>query len=557
MKKIKLLVLPLCAVMAVPLAACGSSGEVKNSAPEIEGVSDIQCLTFSTVDLLYGVAALDKEDGDITPEMKVSVSPDVELTDGIATFTQPGSYSVSYTVADGEGEEAKASRVVEVVEREVYKSFSQPDLFSLTASGQAKITQGGMVNGKYVIRGNGGILAEDLLLSRKYDLLSGQHYTFIYRLESNVAGRIKATADGKNIGEFMLAEGENTLTFAHKAEKTASDISLCLGRLGDGIEIKLNSVTCLRPQNEGQEIVLTGDGFEFKDRVIARIENGNEGKAYATEDNKACLEITKPNGNIWEGGAFINTGVTMRNGQKYVISYTAEAEKENDFEVVIQRGQWNEKHLKTNYSPKGKVTETVEINGETAGELWLYIQSGNAENKITVSDLSVTEVLGANEIIDIPLTDFTEIHPGDKDGEGNELYKSTLTTDCGKFVYEIENFADKDDKQVVSSQQFFLAGSANNCVITFKAKATAPVTMVFAGPVAGGWDPSLAWERITLSEEEQLYTVFCGGDSFDRYHKLVWQFGGESNMKYHNVKIEISDVRVNLRYVPIDGDGNN
>lgn len=83
MKKIKLLLLPL-AASALTLAACGQK-EI-NHGPELWGVNDIICLAGTTVDLLDGVAALDLEDGDITPNLRVTVTPEVPVENGYTVF---------------------------------------------------------------------------------------------------------------------------------------------------------------------------------------------------------------------------------------------------------------------------------------------------------------------------------------------------------------------------------------------------------------------------------------------------------------------------------------
>ena len=79
MKKLKFLILPLTAA-AVLLSACG--GEPVNQGPELRGVSDITCLVNTYVDLLDGVAALDAEDGDITPRLQITVTPETAVDNG-------------------------------------------------------------------------------------------------------------------------------------------------------------------------------------------------------------------------------------------------------------------------------------------------------------------------------------------------------------------------------------------------------------------------------------------------------------------------------------------
>ena len=77
--KLALFIIPF-ATAAATLSACG--GEDVNQGPELRGVSDITCLAETSVDLLSGVAALDEEDGDITPNILITVTPRVEVNGG-------------------------------------------------------------------------------------------------------------------------------------------------------------------------------------------------------------------------------------------------------------------------------------------------------------------------------------------------------------------------------------------------------------------------------------------------------------------------------------------
>lgn len=97
MKRFKFLILPITAA-AVMLSACGE--EPVNQGPELRGISDITCFVNTSVDLLDGVAALDTEDGDITPELKITVIPEVKVENGYAVFSQVGDYEICYEVYD-------------------------------------------------------------------------------------------------------------------------------------------------------------------------------------------------------------------------------------------------------------------------------------------------------------------------------------------------------------------------------------------------------------------------------------------------------------------------
>lgn len=553
MKKTKLLAISVLA--ALTFTGCTSAPAPTNKAPSVVGVKDIQCMVNSTVDFLDGVAALDNEDGDITPELEISVTPQVEVNGGYARFTEVGEYTVNYKITDSQGRTAQKRSYVDVVDRETYKTFAMPEGFSAEACGTATIGKCGMENGEFKIEAKGGEIAEDIKLTRTYGLSTGIQYTFRYAVNSDRAGKIKVMADGEDCAEVAVNEGENVLSFTHTARKLADKderevkIDICLGNLGE-MNWVVKGVEFEYPQEEGKFVELAED-FNFAGRVVPRIDNDGgknnlKGNAWSENGGAAArLEITDTCVDIWRGGMFINTGINLRAGVTYTVSFKVERQEEKDFEVIIQRGQWDEYKFTTLSTPVGEITQEITPDGQSAGALWIYVQSGTQTNQITLSNLSVKERLGATGKDTFAIQDFTEFH--------NAAYNSVLTTGNGGFTYEIENFSAIDNEHTVTSPSFFIAGSGSNYVLTFKAKASAPIEMIVAAPVAGGWDPTLMWSRVNLSEEEAIYTFFCNGSASDRLYTIVWQFGSASNQQYNGVKIEISDIKVSLKNNELDG----
>ena len=96
-------------------------------------------------------------------------------------------------------------------------------------------------------------------------------------------------------------------------------------------------------------------------------------------------------------------------------------------------------------------------------------------------------------------------------------------------------------------------GSGGNYVLSFNAKASAPIELVVAAPVSGGWDPTLMWSRIYLSEKETNYTFFFNTNGSDRDYTVVWQFGSGNNQKYQNVEVEVNNVSISLKNIELDG----
>ena len=551
MKKTKFLAIPVLA--ALVFAGCGSAKEVTNKAPSVVGVKDIQCMVNSTVDFLDGVAALDLEDGDITPNLEITVTPQVEVKDGYAYFSEVGEYTVTYSITDSEGRSAQKRAFVDVVDRETYKTFAMPEGFSAHADGSAKIEKCGMENGEFKLEAKGGEIAEDVKLTRTYTLTCGVQYTFRYTINSDTAGKVNVLADGDECAEVAIKEGKNELTFVHTALKAGDEderdvtVDICLGGLGE-MKWVIEGVECEYPQEEGKKVERAED-FSFAGRVSPRIESTARGNAYADLDsNFACLEIDETCPDIWLGGMFINTEIAMKAGVTYTISFDVESVS-NKYEIKFQNKQWDERQIgdilyEGDLEPGHKERE-VKVDEHNAGSLWIYVQSGTEKNRIKLSNLSVVEHLNATGKDTFEIEDFTEFHDAN--------YNSVMTTSSGSFSYFVENFSSVDNHHTITSPSFMVAGSCSNYVITFKAKASSPVEMVVAGPVYGGWDPTMMWSKVTVGVEESVYTLRCNGKGADRLYTIVWQFGSGANQQYKNVTIEISDIKVSLKNGELDG----
>ena len=535
-------------LLSFALASCGQQTAPTNMAPSVVGVKGIQCIVNTTVDLLDGVAALDKEDGDITPNLEIAVTPHVDVVDGYATFEKEGEYAVNYKITDSEGRVSQKNSYVEVVAREKYTDFALPAGFSAEVDGAAKFEQVGMVDGKFVVKAKGHEVAEDVQIKRTFELTTNLQYTFKFEVDSKCEGKVKALADGATAAEMKLIRGRSTLSFKHiaLAEEAHKDveIALCFGNIEEDIDLTIVSVETEYPQEAGAIVDLT-ENFTFAGRVISRIENGNLGNTWSEDEgHTAVLEITQPNGNIWEGGMFINTGITTKKGVTYTISFQMECEEDADYEIIIQRDQWKEQKIETIYNP-GNSSIKLDITPDetTEGALWIYVQSGNHANRIRMHNLKIEEHLAAIGHDAFLIEDYHDNH------SAGTTFHSTL----GDFTYEVEHFGDNYNSQEVMSPAFFVNGSGGNYVLSFKAKASAPVEAVVAAPVAGGWDPTLMWSRILIDTTESTHTFFFSGAGSDRDYTVVWQFGGGNNVKYENVKIEVSDVSITLRNRELDG----
>ncbi|MDE7453822.1 MAG: DUF5011 domain-containing protein [Clostridia bacterium] len=536
MKKIKFIALPIAAALCLGGAACTKSAP--DEAPEITGVSDRICAVGEEYDLIGGIAALDKEDGDITPSLKITL--DGEEVDGFYTsFDAEGDYELVYSVTDSKGHVAEETAIVSAVGREVYKSFDLVNLngFEVKTSGGAKCSQSVIGDGDNLpltLKTSGAKADGDVILTREYTLNSGAEYTFKYYLKSNVAGTAKAKIGSGEAVDLTVTEGDNVLTFTYNVPadeqnaKVKADVQLLLGGLGDA-QIDVSKA-------EAQHVGLLEKDIEFKigGNIVGRFDQ-TEGDISASEDGTyATLNVTKASADKYRGGMFINTGVNLIGGRTYKVSYELDA-TQPDFGVVLQNKQWNEtRYGYATISSEADYTQENSITPTVSGGLWLYIEAGTAVNEVTISNLKITSV--ASETV-------TESY-----GFGH-TFKMFAYKDApnyvqwidGKLIFEVEKFGNTDYFNKIESPQFYVDTAGIEFMISFRAKATAPVLVTWVGPKSGGWDPNLVWRQFNLTDTEQLYT-FKGNESDSSNHQFEWQFGFSVNQKYENVTIEISDI---------------
>lgn len=581
MKKTKFLAIPMLA--AIAFAGCASaSAEPVNKAPSLVGIKDIECMVNSQIDFLDGVAALDKEDGDITPDLQITVSPEVKVENGYAHFTEVGSYTVNYTVKDSGGRTAQKKAYVDVYDRETYRTFAMPEGFSVQTSGTASVTKCGLETGVFNLQATGGEIAEDIILSRTYAVSDTYHAeggpcTFRYNINSDSAGKVKVMADGSDCAEINVAEGDNELVFMYapvdgdKARENMQ-IDVCLGNLGD-MNLIVGGVEIEYPQEKGKQIE-RAENFKFGGKIEARIDskaglsdeenkdpnatNGLVGNTWAADGgNEAHLEITSPSTKpetVWAGGMFINTDIALKAGVTYKVSLNATcihpeswgAEEEDQFEIHFQNMQWGsdddvmiDKVYPNGISENGDLEIDLNITEKFAGSLWIYVMSGMQKNEIVLKNLSVVEVLNETGKDIYAIEDF-------KCSGGN------LQTENGGFIFNVAEFKENGGDTAVESPSFNVSGSGGNYALTFKAKASKPVDMVVAIPVAGGWDPTILWQQIRLGEEETVYTFMCNKNDGDRLHKIAWQFGSALNTQYKDVEIVISEITICLKNSQLD-----
>ena len=485
--------------------------------------------------MLDGVAALDLEDGDITPALQITVTPEVSVENGYAVFPKAGEYEVCYEIRDSLGKLARTTVSATVTEREVYADNLLTNGFALKADENVTVLANGLNGGAFAFKVSGQEIAENVQLTRTYALNTGVEYTFKYYFESSVAGRIKIAANGKAFTEAQVSAGGNELQFVYTAEGADEtetvEIALWLGGLEGGFEISLTkSETQIYMQ--GNNLVEKLENFSFDGKILDRFD-GTEGNVGTVDNGKGVfVEITKASDATWRGGVFVNTGLAIGAGAKYTVSYDIEAENNGAFEVILQNKQWgaNEFH-KTYTAGRNEFDVTVPENGT----LWIYIASGANVNKLTLKNLSVKEHKSGYITESFAVGNVYANNFGGGSGSAKCEY--------GKIIYEINTFGSDWGQNELGTPSFALNGAAGNFVITFKAKASSPVSCVFAASVADYWD-TFVWKQLKLSVSEQTYSIRCDDKAVEGNYKFLWQFGTSANAVFSGATVEISDIKI-------------
>ena len=82
-----------------------SAEATTNHTPQLKGVNDIVIEKGQDYNVLNGISAYDKEDGDLTHKIKI---------DGDVDTTKSGTYEVKYKVTDSDGAQKTSIRNIKV-----------------------------------------------------------------------------------------------------------------------------------------------------------------------------------------------------------------------------------------------------------------------------------------------------------------------------------------------------------------------------------------------------------------------------------------------------------
>ncbi len=157
----------------------------ENSAPVIRGISDKTIKVSEEFDVLEGVSASDKEDGDLTDKIEVSGTVDINTA---------GKYELIYTVSDSEGLKATAKRTITVKADEVVEpeENSAPVLYGVLNKSIKLSEAFDALEGISASDKEDGDLTDKIEVSGTVDTNTAGKYELIYTVSDSEG--LKATA---------------------------------------------------------------------------------------------------------------------------------------------------------------------------------------------------------------------------------------------------------------------------------------------------------------------------------------------------------------------------
>ena len=590
MKKLhKVLAAVLCLAMLFSLAACGGGSSGSNTDPEITGVADKSIEAGTEFDALDGVAASDKEDGDISGKIVITSMPELSFSNGKVTISDPGDYELTYTVTDKGGAEVKAYATLTVT-RQTGEAVVYQDL-DFTRSGEAdahgweaRIGESAQATGElrqgaflFEIANPGNGDGDVQLAKAGFEVEKADYNVKIWVKSSaptfaHLIARDE-TADGwetfgavwnapidENIkpielsfscgeagsAELMLNLGKITPNPDNPAETTPSDFTVTV----DKIEIK-------KITGEQHEVEAFSSDLKAADAVS--VEAG-DGAAASFADGVVAIESYPTDGGVWSIKANLGLGGnTIANGTKYFYRFTVNAENGVSGEALVESlSQYHEARVNFNGLNAAPGEDVVVTSVFTAdrdiSDPVIRLQIGNApegasSNRITFKDLVFGTLEGDLEVTKT-IDSFSVPFSGDDyswgtfnaTDEDNERGVGTIWTENGSLFYRIDQGGVTDWHNKLYLNLTLPADSYFTVQIT--GKATKPVSCGFFLNPSGSWDPRVS-EGIDFTTEEKTFS-FDTTDTLimEMPFEMLFQFGSAELAEMGDVTIEISDITI-------------
>ena len=591
MKKLrKVFAALLCLAMLFSVSACGQSGD--NTAPEITGVKDQAVQAGTEFDALAGVAASDKEDGDITSKITITSMPALDFKNGKTTPANPGDYELTYAVTDKGGLEAKAYATLTVTrqtgEAVEFMNFDFSTAAADSHGWAAKVADGVNASGElkqgafvFDITDAGGGDTDIQLVKSDMELKAANYRVKVWaKSTKDTYAHILANADGNNLGgvynvrigaEIAPLELNFTSTGAAKAE-----LLINLGKItpnpdnpsdttpGD-FTVTIDKIEIYEISGEEHKVPTYNSDLSSADALAISAGDGASATASA---GAFQIDSYPTSGGVWSIKAdILLPSVTIEAGEKYYYSFTLKADNAQAGECLVESAEQADA-ARANFNglsaPAGEeiVVSNVFTAENSVSDPVIRMQIGNpsdgvSSNTITVSNLEFGKMEGDLETVKTidafgvsiaananPAYLWTTYNGTDED---NDRGVGTIWTEDGSLFYRIDQGGTVDwhNKLIIGhGQKTLTLPSDSYFTVEITAKASKPVSCGFFLNPMGSWDPRVS-EGIDFTTSEQTFS-FTTTDTLimDMDFEMLFQFGSADTAGLGEVTIEISNITI-------------
>ena len=600
----KALSMLLAFTMILALAACGN--ETVNNKPAITGVKDLTVQAGNEIDVLAGVTASDAEDGDLTSMITVESTPVLTFKNGKATPEKAGSYELTYTVTDKNGESVSeyATLVVtkKTAEAVLYQEFDFSGEHAVDAKGWTAYIADGVAatgelkQGAFVFDitnpGNGdgdiklslsglAVKAADYKV-KVWAKSTAKTYTHIIARDENAEGwstfggefnkvidtniqalELNFTVGAEGSAELMINLGKITPNPDNAADTTPENFTVTI----DKIEIYEITGT------EVEVPVYTNDFANGIDNALT-VGAGDGSSASATADNgaaKVTIDAYQTTGGIWSTKVnLILPENAIEAGVKYYFSFDITTTNGQNGELLVESNvqEWQNRAYFGNLSVGAGETKTIHgvfTAEQTIADPVIRMQIGNPNEGVTSNVITIDNVvfgkMEGDKDVNKDLYSFIAFGSHTANGtnphfpwgtfngtdEDNELGVGTIWMENGKLFYRIDQGGKTDwhNKLYCGYGDNPLVLEADSYyTIEITVKASKNINCAFFLNPLGSWDPRLA-EGMDITTEEKTFT-FTTTDTLvtDMNFEMLFQFGSEATAAMGEVTIEFVSIKI-------------
>ena len=590
--------------MILALAACGN--ETVNNKPAITGVKDLTVQAGNEIDVLAGVTASDAEDGDLTSMITVESTPVLTFKNGKATPEKAGSYELTYTVTDKNGESVSeyATLVVtkKTAEAVLYQEFDFSGEHAVDAKGWTAYIADGVAatgelkQGAFVFDitnpGNGdgdiklslsglAVKAADYKV-KVWAKSTAKTYTHIIARDENAEGwstfggefnkvidtniqalELNFTVGAEGSAELMINLGKITPNPDNAADTTPENFTVTI----DKIEIYEITGT------EVEVPVYTNDFANGIDNALT-VGAGDGSSASATADNgaaKVTIDAYQTTGGIWSTKVnLILPENAIEAGVKYYFSFDITTTNGQNGELLVESNvqEWQNRAYFGNLSVGAGETKTIHgvfTAEQTIADPVIRMQIGNPNEGVTSNVITIDNVvfgkMEGDKDVNKDLYSFIAFGSHTANGtnphfpwgtfngtdEDNELGVGTIWMENGKLFYRIDQGGKTDwhNKLYCGYGDNPLVLEADSYyTIEITVKASKNINCAFFLNPLGSWDPRLA-EGMDITTEEKTFT-FTTTDTLvtDMNFEMLFQFGSEATAALGEVTIEFVSIKI-------------